>query len=179
MDQLVYKAREPGENGYDLPSKYATHADQRDYYHVGWVESVNPLCIVHCTSVDGGIKRDNTLGKWEYAGECSLVEYNYEVETETEEIAMAEYQVVNGNLNMRNGPGRAYGVIATIPDGSIVDVIADEWQDWMKVQYKQLTGYCMSEFLRKIGENGSTDEIDAAFREVEDALQRLRELIQK
>lgn len=174
MDQLVYKAREPGENGYDLPSKYAKHADQRDYYHVGWVESVDPLIITHCTSVEGGIKRDSTLGKWEYAGECSLV--NYDVPEETEEITMAKYQVVNGNLNMREGPGRAYGVIATIPDGSIVDVIADEGQYWVKVQYKQQTGYCMSEFLRKNGDDEMT-EIEVAFSNLEKAMADLRALI--
>lgn len=49
VDQLVYKAHDPGESGYALPEKYAKHADQRDYYHVGVVESVTPLTIVHCT----------------------------------------------------------------------------------------------------------------------------------
>lgn len=49
VDQLVYKAHDPGESGYALPEKYAKHADRRDYYHVGVVESVNPLTIVHCT----------------------------------------------------------------------------------------------------------------------------------
>lgn len=89
---------------------------------------------------------------------------------------MAKYQVVNGNLNMREGPGRAYGVIVTIPNGSIVDVIADEGQDWVKVQYKQQTGYCMSEFLRKNG-NDEMTEIEVAFSNLEKAMADLRALI--
>lgn len=40
-----------------------------DYYHVGVVTRLSPFEITHCTSVDGGIKRDTKLGKWGYAGE--------------------------------------------------------------------------------------------------------------
>lgn len=73
----VYKYRNPGDAKYKLPSSYAKHPDQRDYYHVGVVLSVNPLKIAHCTSWTGGsgIKVDTTLGTWKIAGELSRVDY--------------------------------------------------------------------------------------------------------
>lgn len=68
LGNLVFKAREPGEDKYDLPSSYKNHPDQRDYYHVGVVTSIDPLVISHCTGVPGGIKKDNKLGAWHYTG---------------------------------------------------------------------------------------------------------------
>ena len=59
--ELVFRAHEPGAKGYALPSRYASSADRRDYYHVGVVMQTNPLRILHCS---GGEwmdiwKRDN------------------------------------------------------------------------------------------------------------------------
>lgn len=72
VGNLVYKAKEPDELNYKLPSRYANDHDQRDYYHVGIVTAVNPLEITHCTAVKGGIKRDAALGGWNYFGELIL-----------------------------------------------------------------------------------------------------------
>ena len=52
--ELVFRAHEPGAKGYALPSRYASSADRRDYYHVGVVMQTNPLRILHCSS--GGVK---------------------------------------------------------------------------------------------------------------------------
>ena len=173
VDQLVYKAREPGDSKWDLPEKYKNHADQRDYYHVGVVESVNPLRIVHCTSVSGGIKRDTSLGAWKYAGEIDQVGYE---NGETEEMTMAEYKVIGGNLNMRTGPGVGYSVVKTIPDGATVNVVADEGQEWMKVEHQGRSGYCMGKYLQKAGADTGS-EIETAFANLENAMEALRKLI--
>ena len=37
---MIWKAKEPGDAGYDLPKRYAGGADLRDYYHQGIVLSV-------------------------------------------------------------------------------------------------------------------------------------------
>ena len=72
IGDLVYKAKTPGEKGYDLPSRYKGHQDQNDYYHVGVVTSVYPLRIRHMTTPT--VKVDTKLGAWSHHGGCSLVE---------------------------------------------------------------------------------------------------------
>ena len=71
----AYKFHPPGHARNKLPSGYANHPDQRDYYHVGVVESVNPLRILHCTSWRGGsgVKVDTRLGAWAVGGPLSRV----------------------------------------------------------------------------------------------------------
>ena len=50
------------------------------------------------------------------------------------------------NLNLRDGPGLAANVIASIPNGSVVTVLAD-YGDWRLVRYGQYTGYVYSSYL--------------------------------
>ena len=76
LGEIVYKAREPGEDKYALPDRYKDSGDLRDYYHVGVVTSVSPLEITHCTSVPGGIQRDSKIGNWRWGGELKYVDYD-------------------------------------------------------------------------------------------------------
>lgn len=73
----LLKARDKGDSRWKLPSRYAGHADQRDYYHAGVVCSVSPLCIVHSTGtgLPSSIKRDSKLGAWLYGGRLKKVDY--------------------------------------------------------------------------------------------------------
>lgn len=73
VGEIVYKARQPGDTAYSLPSRYDQDPDRRDYYHVGVVRSVSPLRIIHCTS-PGGVKTDTRLGRWAWAGALLLPE---------------------------------------------------------------------------------------------------------
>lgn len=148
LGEWVYKAKEPGEEGYDLPSKYNNSADKRDYYHVGVVMGVNPLVIKHCTSVQGGIKTDKTLGKWNYAGEGKDIDYsayNEPIENLEENIMLFEAEAVNSGayLNLRSGPSQSYKVLAKIPRGAIVKVIDVFDDNWWKVEYSGEVGYAM------------------------------------
>ena len=70
--ELVFKAKEPGAKGYDLPSRYKGDKDQNDYYHVGVVLSVYPLRIRHMTTP--AAKIDTKLGAWSHHGWCSFAE---------------------------------------------------------------------------------------------------------
>lgn len=72
LGDLVYKTRSPGERRYNLPSRYAAHFDDKDYYHIGVVTQVNPLRILHCTS-PGGFTVDKRLGSWKYHGQLILI----------------------------------------------------------------------------------------------------------
>lgn len=136
--QMVFKARCPGETGYALPAAYRAGVDLNDYYHVGMVESAVPLQIVHCTSVPGGIRRDTSLGNWQYAGLWKGIE------PET----VCKYRVVGGRLNMRTGPGSHYPVSASLPDGAVVEGRpVDGNAAWLCVSWQGKKGYCMSRYL--------------------------------
>ena len=149
LGEVVYKAKEPGESGYDLPSSYRNSPDQRDYYHVGVVTSVKPFCITHCTGVDGGIKRDNALGKWRWGGKLKYVDYN-----ETEETPMEPYKATvyaeNGYpVKMRNLPSTQSGIILQVPLGATVEVTGEVDDTWAAINYQGKDGYMMRKFLRK------------------------------
>lgn len=79
LGDIVYKARNPGQSGYDLPDRYDSDPDKRDFYHVGVVMSTDPLVIMHCTQngdVDG-VTTDSRLGsQWRYKGQLSLIDYD-------------------------------------------------------------------------------------------------------
>lgn len=63
----VFKADPTGKN---LPDRYDGDPDQNDYYHVGYVLSVEPLDIIHCTKSRGvdGVTHDHRIGRWAYRG---------------------------------------------------------------------------------------------------------------
>lgn len=145
---IIYKAREPGEAGYNLPGSYKNSPDQRDYYHVGVVTSTAPLVITHCTSVEGGIKQDNTLGKWRWGGKLKYVDYH------TEEEPMEPYKATvcaeNGYpVKMRKLPSTQSSIILQVPIGATVEVTGEVDDTWAAINYQGKDGYMMRKFLRK------------------------------
>ena len=136
---LVFKVHQPGEADYALPAFYRQHPDQKDYYHVGVVTAVDPLEITHCTSVPGGIRRENVLGKWQYAGEYLGM---------ADEEKMRPYRVTGGKLKLRKGPGTSYAVMDHLPDGTQVKAMPVAGNDaWMQVNCDGITGYSMARYL--------------------------------
>lgn len=154
LGEIVYKAREPGEAKYDLPDRYKDSGDVRDYYHVGVVTCTDPLCITHCTSVDGGIKRDSTQGAWKWGGRLKYVDYA------EEGGGMDEWAIVyaeNGKpVNLRKAPNTKCEVIERIPVGTRVHVLSSADAEWWKVEANGKTGYMMAEYLRPIEGDGET-----------------------
>ena len=151
LGEIVYKAKEPGESGYVLPSSYKNSPDQRDYYHVGVVTSVSPLCITHCTGVDGGIKRDNALGKWRWGGKLKYVDYDG---NEAEEKPMEPYNATvcanNGYpVKMRKLPSAQSSIILQVPLGATVEVTDEVDTVWAAIDYNGIQGYMMRKFLRR------------------------------
>ena len=157
LGELVYKAKEPGANGYNLPASYMHGSDLKDYYHVGVVTSVNPLEISHCST--GGMHHDTKLGSWHYAGYCSLVDYN----SVTPDIPVPEpapapapstgKMVVDvpddTSVNVRRTASASAGVLTRLPEGTIVEVtsISGSWSH-VNYYYNQTgEGYIMSKFL--------------------------------
>ena len=183
LGELVYKAREPGQSGYALPGRYASSADQKDYYHVGVVTGLEPLEITHCTSVAGGIRRDNALGQWQFAGRLKRVEAPGEdAEAKGGEEPMEyNYRVIGGSLNMRRKPGRNEAKMTTLPDGQEVYAAASETPGWMKVTYNGQTGYCMAQYLEALQpaqEGGQTGEAGEGVTLTREELAALREALE-
>lgn len=195
LGELVYKAKEPGESGYDLPSKYKNGSDLRDYYHVGVVTNTFPFEIMHCTSVAGGIKRDTSLGKWNYAGELDLVDYNSLAEEDKELNNPEEYKMlfeaktVNSGayLNLRSGPAQSYKVLVKMPRGSIVEVVEIYDDNWWRVKFEGEVGYAMCKengetYLERIGvsdsaEHESADKWIAVRRKAEELVALINDVL--
>lgn len=148
LGEIVYKAKEPGESGYSLPSKYNSSGDLRDYYHVGVVTGIDPLEITHCTGVPGGIKRDTSMGAWRWGGKLKYVDYSEDWEDEPMEGKWATVTAENGRtVNMRKEPDKKSEIIARVPVGEEVKVIDDCDSEWLRVSYGGKTGYMMREYL--------------------------------
>lgn len=147
---IVFKARAPGESGYNLPSYYDNSPDRNDYYHVGVVMGVGPLDIMHCTKalsmgIDG-ITEDHSLGKWAYYAKLRDVDYSA-VPAAPNMLYKARVVADSGStVNMRKGPGMNYDIITRINIGDVMDVYGGD-AEWQKVYYKCQYGYMMTKFL--------------------------------
>lgn len=149
VGEVVYKAAMPGQTSYALPSRYKGDPDQRDYYHIGVVCSVNPLRIVHCTS-PGGIKEDTKLGSWTHRG------WLRKISREGEEIPMASTETAtvvaqSGNtVHMRNTPSTTDRLYWDVPIGTVVPVSGHQ-DGWSRVAYGGRVGWMQDKYLLYAG----------------------------
>lgn len=152
--EVVYKAYEPEQGGYNLPAKYrqggeSCNGDLRDYYHVGIVESVYPLRIRHMTSPKA--KMDTSLGKWGYHGRLKKIDY-----TGGGGKPMDEVIISGGNIeepiNMRKTASTGSPIVAKIPQGSMATLI-EGGGAWNQIVWNGKTGYVMSQFVQKKGDD--------------------------
>lgn len=155
LGEIVYKARSPGDAKYDLPDRYKNSGDLRDYYHVGVVTSVNPLIITHCTSVDGGIKRDNSQGSWKYGGKLKYVDYE-DIPEDPPYTAIVTAES-GGTVNLRSQPNTKSTIITRVPIGTKVQASFYNF-DWDRVQVDDKTGYMMSMYLVPDNENNDISD---------------------
>ena len=157
---ILYKSREDTaqlNERYQPGGRYYT-GDMLDYYHVGVVESVYPLVIVHCTksgNVDG-ITRDYKLGNWSHAGRLKNVVYDETEETDSAESCEAVVTAPGGKtVNLRSRPGMNGLLYARVPIGARVTVHEtaknDEGERWSKVSVNGLSGYMKTDFLSRSG----------------------------
>lgn len=143
VGEVVYKASMPGQTNYALPSRYAGDPDQRDYYHVGIVRSVDPLQIVHCTS-PGGITTDSRLGKWTYRGWLRKVSREGGA---MPTVTMATVVADSGKtVKMRATPSTSDNRWWGVPVGTEVPVAAHEG-GWSRIAYNGHSGWMMDKFL--------------------------------
>ena len=159
VGDVVFKGRQPGDPGYNLPSQYKNSGDLTDYYHVGTVICIDPLTIIHCTSgsrckiwdaeneewvpaPDGGIVFDTTRGKWKYSGWLKMIEQDGE-----QPMTASVISPNGGKVNMRKEPKTTATLIAQLSPGTEVEVLGNTNTGWTRCQYNTKTGYIMSQFL--------------------------------
>lgn len=150
---MIWKAKEPGDSGYDLPKRYAGGADLKDYYHQGIVLSVDPLDIVHITSRNGvgGGYHDTTLGKWNWAGFNKFVDYGATDTPKNVEVQIMKAVVDSANdagVNLRSKASTKGKLVDQLPEGAVVTVISEDG-DWAYVQHGMKCGYVMKQYLQK------------------------------
>lgn len=147
--QLVYKAHEPGETGYDagiVQKRYGKSGDLRDYYHIGVVTCTQPLCITHCST--GGMHYDTRIGKWQYAGWCKGVEDMIDDKPVIDTGKAVVDTPNDGTLNVRADPRLNGRVMLRIREGQEVEVVETDGE-WARVSFP--VGWVQSKFLKVRG----------------------------
>lgn len=154
---IVYKARESTaqlNERYQPGGRYHT-GDMLDYYHVGVVESIDPLVIVHCTesgNVDG-ITHDYKMGGWTHTGQLKDISYDAREETPVMSVYKAIVTAPSGRtVNMRSRPSRGGLLNTRVPIGASVMVQEtaknDAGEEWSRITFNGMTGYMMTQYLQ-------------------------------
>jgi len=165
--EVVYKAYEPGQGGYNLPGRYEHggdyfNGDLRDYYHIGIVTSVYPLRIRHMNSPRS--KVDTSIGKWAYHGKLKKVELGEGTAGKTEGKKMETVIIGGGDtskpIHMRQSGSTKGKIVADIPQGSTAELL-EGGGVWNEIKWNGKTGYVMATFVKKANGGGSADQEQA------------------
>lgn len=163
IGDVVFKAREPGQEWYNLPSKYrengsAYTGDLRDYCHIGVVKSVSPLRIIHMTGPTA--KTDTSIGKWRFAADLKKQYISDGSQpspdpepTPTPSVDKAVVVADKGSwVKMRANPSTSCSLYDEVPIGATVTVVTHGY-DWTKINYGSRKGwYMMTKYLDIVGD---------------------------
>ena len=143
--EVVYKAYEPNQGGYNLSKRYNKSRDRRDYYHIGVVVSTNPLMIRHMTAPKP--RMDTKLGKWGYHGRLKKVDYKSEGGQILDRI------IIQGGdtaypIKMRAAASDKADVIDKIPQGSEA-VLLSTGGVFSQIAWGGQSGYVMTKFITR------------------------------
>ena len=141
-----------------------------DFQHIGLVTSVNPLRIVHASSVSGCVTTDTKLGKWKYWGwlkdveqpasqsipttatdlgslpKASAPEQSQPAQADDGEPRVLISAPNGGKVNIRSGNGTSYRRISAVPSGTTLEYIAKAQNGWYAVKYGQQIGWVSGEY---------------------------------
>lgn len=175
--EVVFKAYDPGQGGYNLPDRYEKggeyyNGDLKDYYHVGIVTSVYPLRIRHMTSPRS--KVDTSIGKWGYHGKLKKVSDWDEKEKEGGKMGY-KAKVTGGSLNMRKEKSTVSERLAKIPDGTVLE-IGENDGTWCSTSYNGLEGYVMARYLVTV-EEGADEGETISIQALRETIKRLEAVV--
>jgi hypothetical protein len=164
VGDVVFKAKAPGDSGYNLPSKYkrggsAYNGDLNDYCHIGVVKSLSPLQIIHMTGPTS--KTDTVIGKWKVAADLKPQYIDDAAPSPTPEPTpdpdpeptpykdkATVYAPTGQYVKMRKQPSTSCGIYDNVPIGSTVTVVSRGY-DWTRINYGTRKGwYMMTKFLK-------------------------------
>lgn len=158
VGEAVFKAAMPGGPNYNLPSRYDSGPDRRDYYHVGVVTSVTPLEITHCTGP--GIVRDTKLGKWTHRGWLRKVSQEGGSMPGTNTTTATVTATSGSNVNLRASASTSAALVERVPVGAAVTVL--EYGDaWCRVAYDGQAGWMMRRYLLLPSDTGTETDAPA------------------
>jgi len=60
--------------------------------------------------------------------------------------AAKKAQVTAQSLRIRSGPGTTFGIITTVPQGTLLDMV-EQQGDWIKIRYQNADGYVAAQFV--------------------------------
>lgn len=164
VGDVVFKALNPGDSGYNLPAKYQPggsgyNGDMTDYNHIGTVASVNPLQIIHMTGPTA--KTDTKIGRWKKVASLKK-EYisdgpepspdpgpDPEPSQEPTPVSKTMYVYAeNGKpVNMRTKPSKQAALVERVPVGASVIWQKDDGNGWAYVKYHGFVGWMMDCYL--------------------------------
>ena len=161
VGDVVFKARKPGESGYNLPSKYKQggtgyNGDLTDYTHIGVVKSISPLRIIHMTSPTS--KTDTSIGtglsRWRFAANLKSTYISDSIGPSLEPVkpVITKTAIVTASsgqwVKMRSSPITSCRLYDEVPVGAIVKVTGS-YGDWTQIDYGKRRGwYMMTKFLK-------------------------------
>ena len=70
-------------------------------------------------------------------------------------IGYGKVNAGGSTLNMRSGPGTSYDRVATLNDGTVVDIVGID-NGWYKVTYNGATGYVSSDYMITVKESAGS-----------------------
>ena len=160
----AFKAKEPGEDGYDLPDKYkeggsSYNKDLRDYYHIGLVDN-DPGYVLNAKGEKAGFCRDKLTEKngWDFVIELKDVDYREDLPDMGEPAIVVLPKGAKGDtVNMRSGAGKNYQIVWEVPVGAKITVLDDQGQ-WCNIKYKNIQGWMMSNYIEYESENGESND---------------------
>lgn len=157
----AFKARQPGEKYYDLPSEYKRggkhyNGDLADYYHIGLVDE-NPEYTINAQSTKTGVVRSKLSNGWCAVGYLKAVQYDQE--DDMSENDNVKKMVVNADkVNMRAAPDVNSARIEYLNKGDTVHVSFNYHNGWLYVVHGSKSGYVMEKYL---------DPVEAEIKPVE------------
>ena len=126
--------------------------DPGNLSHIGYVESVHPLRIIHASTGTMCVTTDDKIGKWAYWGKLKDVDYSGtpspDPSPDPEPITVTKMVFAeNGKpVNLRYGPSLDKKIMDEIPVGETV-TLSQIKGGWSKVTWRKKTGWMMSSFL--------------------------------
>lgn len=136
--------------------------DLGDFQHIGMVVNINPVQIVHASSVAGRVVKNTGMGKWAYWGKLKNVDYQERPDIPAEPDIPVEPDVpvtpdfpdttgqttyITGDkVNFRAGPGTGYYRLLFLNKEDAVEVLEDK-DGWAKCRYGEGIGYVKDDYV--------------------------------